>query len=72
MALLDPSNLACIVLIAATIILLVRKRPKYCSGSPYPPGPRPYPIIGNLCDIPTVQPWVTYTEWQKEYGILLL
>ncbi|KAF8815593.1 cytochrome P450 [Phlegmacium glaucopus] len=71
MALLDPPTLACIALIAATVpflTLLVRKKPKSSNGSPYPPGPRPYPIIGNLCDMPTIQPWLTYTKWQKEYG----
>ncbi|KAF7374571.1 O-methylsterigmatocystin oxidoreductase [Mycena sanguinolenta] len=35
---------------------------------PFPPGPSPYPIIGNLCDIPTKLPWVTYRKWGIQYG----
>ncbi|KAF7374549.1 O-methylsterigmatocystin oxidoreductase [Mycena sanguinolenta] len=35
---------------------------------PFPPGPSPYPIIGNFRDIPTKLPWLTYTKWGIQYG----
>jgi hypothetical protein len=35
---------------------------------PPPPGPRPWPIIGNILDIPSAYEWVTFTEWGKKYG----
>ncbi|KAF7374545.1 O-methylsterigmatocystin oxidoreductase [Mycena sanguinolenta] len=34
----------------------------------FPPGPSPYPIIGNFRDIPTKLPWLTYTKWGIQYG----
>ncbi|KAH8091048.1 cytochrome P450 [Cristinia sonorae] len=32
-----------------------------------PPGPKPWPIIGNVLDMPAVQPWKKYQEWCKMY-----
>lgn len=37
-------------------------------GLPYPPGPRPLPIIGNLLDIPRESSWLVYTPLAKKYG----
>ncbi|KAF7440055.1 hypothetical protein PC9H_000397 [Pleurotus ostreatus] len=34
---------------------------------PVPPGPKGYPIIGNLLDVPSEQLWVKFLEWSKEY-----
>ncbi|KAJ7658598.1 cytochrome P450 [Mycena olivaceomarginata] len=41
---------------------------KATSRLPYPPGPKPKLIMGNFHDIPTELPWVTYTEWGRQYG----
>ena len=38
-------------------------------GWPYPPGPRPLPIIGNVLDIPKDFSWLPYTEFSKKYGM---
>ncbi|KAJ7614589.1 cytochrome P450 [Mycena polygramma] len=35
---------------------------------PPPPGPSPRLFTGNLHQIPTNHPWVTYAEWSKRYG----
>ena len=35
---------------------------------PYPPGPRPLPLIGNLLDIPRESSWLAYTPLAKKYG----
>lgn len=37
-------------------------------GLPYPPGPNPLPVIGNVLDIPKVTPWLTYARWGKQFG----
>ncbi|KAJ7653505.1 cytochrome P450, partial [Mycena rosella] len=38
------------------------------SHLPFPPGPKPRFIIGNLYDIPAELPWLTYADWGKQYG----
>ncbi|KAJ6477341.1 cytochrome P450 [Mycena vitilis] len=35
---------------------------------PFPPGPKPRFIVGNLPDLPAEQPWITYTDWGNKYG----
>jgi hypothetical protein len=42
------------------------------NGLPLPPGPKGYPLIGNVFDImmPTDKPWVVFDEWRKTYGKL--
>lgn len=37
-------------------------------GLPLPPGPKPYPIIQNLLDVPLHKSWLVYSEWFKIYG----
>jgi hypothetical protein len=41
-------------------------------GLPYPPGPRPLPLIGNLLDIPKEFSWLTYTELSKKHGMIYI
>ena len=36
---------------------------------PYPPGPKGYPVIRNLFDVPSVDPWVGYVELGKACGM---
>jgi hypothetical protein len=41
-------------------------------GLPYPPGPRPLPLIGNIIDIPREFAWLTYTQLSKKYGMIYI
>jgi len=40
-------------------------------GLPYPPGPRPLPIIGNLLDIPKQSSWLAYSKLSETHGTAL-
>ncbi|ESK86303.1 cytochrome p450 [Moniliophthora roreri MCA 2997] len=35
---------------------------------PYPPGPRSFPIVGNLLQLPASHQWVKFQEWAEQYG----
>ncbi|EKM74261.1 hypothetical protein AGABI1DRAFT_133449 [Agaricus bisporus var. burnettii JB137-S8] len=37
-------------------------------GLPLPPGPKGYPIVGNLFDLPTHKAWLTFDCMFKTYG----
>src|ERR1700761_2643414 len=53
-----------LVLILVGIILWSRHKSKR-NLYPKPPGPKGYPLIGNLLDIPTDQEHVTFAAWKK-------
>lgn len=45
-----------------------RSNPK---SLPFPPGPKPLPIIGNVLDLPKSHEWLQVAEWGKIYGTTL-
>jgi hypothetical protein len=59
-----------IVLVFSFLHLLFAFRDRRRRGGvPYPPGPKPWPIIGNLLDSPKQSQWTTYAEMAKKHGL---
>jgi len=50
------------------ILYLYLKRRKNVSRLPLPPGPKKFPLIGNMLDMPTSFEWITYRKWCKEFN----
>ena len=51
-----------------TVVYLIY-RAFISSKARYPPGPRPYPIIGNSFDIPPTFPEITFAKLAEKYGM---
>jgi hypothetical protein len=51
-------------------VLLRQLRNSNPNRLPLPPGPKGYPLIGNVFDFPVKKPWLVYEEWCKAYGKL--
>ncbi|KAI9449498.1 cytochrome P450 [Lactarius psammicola] len=62
-------DLLLLVSVTGVLSLLVLKHLRATrSRSRLPPGPRGYPLIGNIFDMPTCREWETFTEWGQKYG----
>ena len=58
-------SLACLSLVVTYLVYRTLTSPEI----PYPPGPRPYPLIGNLLDIPTSYQERAFVNLAKIYGM---
>ncbi|KAI0142969.1 cytochrome P450 [Xylariaceae sp. FL1272] len=45
-----------------------RERAKLPAGARPLPGPKCYPIVGRVHDVPSEASWLKFFEWSKEYG----
>ncbi|KIK87084.1 hypothetical protein PAXRUDRAFT_152429 [Paxillus rubicundulus Ve08.2h10] len=57
-----------VVLVTAALAIRRFRRPSSSSRPPFPPGPTPIPILGNVLELDADAPYLTYTEWAKTYA----
>ncbi|KAH9975190.1 CyP450 monooxygenase [Russula compacta] len=60
-----------LVLVSSLAAFLAIRDYQRRGGLPYPPGPRPLPLVGNLFDIPKEFSWLLYTQLSKKHGDIL-
>ncbi len=68
MQLLLINAVDCLAISLFLYLLIVFRDHRRRGGLPYPPGPPPRPIIGNILDIPKDAPWIAYVNMSKKYG----
>ncbi|KAK0465859.1 cytochrome P450 [Desarmillaria tabescens] len=37
-------------------------------STPFPPGPKGFPLIGNILDMPSDKEWLTFARWGEKHG----
>jgi cytochrome P450 len=62
------ATLSVLVLLTYKTAHFFLDRKRNPSRLPLPPGPKGYPIIGNVLNMPAKHQWRTYAEWAKVYG----
>ena len=55
------------VISAIPILYHLFRTNKHRNGHPYPPGPKGNFLLGNLLDMPTFKPWLSYVKMGKQY-----
>ncbi|EJT97963.1 cytochrome P450 [Dacryopinax primogenitus] len=55
----------CVLAVGFLLRKLVFKR------LPLSPGPKPYPIIGNMLDMPKEYAWMAFSRWKKLHGDMI-
>ncbi|KAG6815618.1 hypothetical protein H0H87_012888, partial [Tephrocybe sp. NHM501043] len=66
-------NLDALVVFCAlyAVFILSRLARRKQLAAPLPPGPKGYPLIGNLFDMPSAQEWITFDKWGQRFGNIL-
>ena len=65
-----PYHTLAVLLFGGILFKHLRKGKINPKGLPLPPGPKGFPLIGNIFDMPVKKPWLVYDEWCKTYGEL--
>lgn len=56
------------IFLAASALIVLRLLFYFKRRPPLPPGPKGYPLIGNVLDMPTEREWLRFAEWGDNWG----
>ncbi|KIJ61263.1 hypothetical protein HYDPIDRAFT_138140 [Hydnomerulius pinastri MD-312] len=56
------------ILLSVVVYAIARHHAPKKNKRAFPPGPKPLPFLGNVLDIDSERPWLTYSAWRKQYG----
>ncbi|PCH44802.1 cytochrome P450 [Wolfiporia cocos MD-104 SS10] len=59
------AHFLCLLLALAIVWRLLQSKRNL---KPLPPGPKGWPLIGNVFDMPVSHQWKTFTEWGQKWG----
>ena len=59
-----------LVLVSSVVVFLAIRDYQRRQGLPYPPGPRPLPLIGNIFDIPKEFSFLSFIQLAKKHGTI--
>ncbi|KAF7791178.1 hypothetical protein EIP86_002189 [Pleurotus ostreatoroseus] len=54
--------------LALIFVIIVSIRANKNRQLPLPPGPRAWPVVGNLLDVPRKRAFFEYSKWASDYG----
>ena len=65
---LAPHSSLLLLFVAGCLCISRARRSRRCP----PPGPVGHLVVGNLFDLPKMQPWLAYTDWSQQYSTICL
>ncbi|KDQ14757.1 hypothetical protein BOTBODRAFT_32517 [Botryobasidium botryosum FD-172 SS1] len=68
-------HLVAVLLVTISAVVIYRRHSGAATRNPgrlpYPPGPKPHPLVGHALLIPSESSWITFLEWKKIYGDII-
>ena len=64
----SPSLLCCTGLLTVAVATVISITHYVYARRRYPPGPKAWPIIGNVFNMPKTYQWLVFQDWSRIFG----